>query len=400
VTIYGRAHVAYDLNYSATGSTAGASADVKNRRRVADDGSRIGFRISEDLGGGLRAFSVIETGINLDSATDLGQSGAANTGSGYIGTREAHVGIGNNTAEIRLGRQNVFWGNGPIEDVGANRISGGVIGSVTAPSSGFTASPAARLENTVQLVGGAGLGQFAGSSIWFAHPANAERTAANRDAKQKAQGFTLRFATGPFAAQIDYGQNKDTNNGLDTAGAYALSSTNGTATTYTQGAATYNRTDKGQKVGLAYTYAPQSKIYFVNTVFEHKFSTAAANNVAPTTLGGTTLATSLQGYRKQTANSLGIQHRIGNIELHGQYAKVGKAKDYQGASVTGSGAKAYAIGARYELSKRTALTGTYNVIDNESTNNLNISGGGQSSTATIGAGSNLKVARISIQHNF
>jgi len=401
VTIYGRAHVAYDAQYSATGSVLGAAGDVKSRRRVADDGSRVGLRITEDLGGGLRAFSVIETGVNLDTATANGQSGAANSGSGYFGSREAHVGVGNNTAELRLGRQNVYWGNGPIEDVGANRVSGGVGGSVSAPSSGYVIVPAARLENTVQLVGGAALGGFAGSAVWFAHPNNAERTAAGKDVKQTAQGFTLRYVTGPFAAQLDMAQNKNTNNGVDTAGTVALSSTDGTTTKYTTGPATYDRTDKATKIGLAYTYAPGSKVYFVNTNVSHGFTTAAANNVAPTTVGGTTAATQLQGYRKQASNQIGVQHVVGGgLELHAQYAIVAKAKDYAGASVNGSDAKAYALAARYELSKRTALTGSYNVIDNGTTNNLNISGGGQSSTATIGAGSTLKVLRASIQHLF
>ena len=119
---------------------------------MSDDSSRIGFRINEDLGGGLRAFSVIETGINIDTATANGQSGAANSGSGYIGTREAHVGIGNGQAEIRFGRQNVFWANGKIEDQSANMFHGGVISSFTAPSTGWIATPAARADNTTKIV--------------------------------------------------------------------------------------------------------------------------------------------------------------------------------------------------------------------------------------------------------
>jgi predicted porin len=396
VTIYGRAHVAYDAMYSATGAAAGASADVKTRRRVADDGSRIGLRITEDLGGGLRAFSVIETGLNIDNAGDLGQAGTANSGTGYFGTREAHVGVGNAMAELRLGRQNVYWGNGPIEDVGANRISGGIGGSVSAASSGFVSVPAARLENTVQIVGGSNLGGFAGSSIWFAHPNNAERTAAGKDVKQTAQGFTLRYVTGPFAAQVDMGQNKNTNNGVDTAATYAVTGAAGNTVTTKLGGATYNRTDKATKIGLAYTYAPGSKVYFVNTNVSHAFTDATANAATPTTLGSTTL----EGYRKQASNQIGVQHRLGAIELHGQYAKVGNIKNAAGATVADTGATAYAVGVRYELSKRTAITSSYNIIDNAAKNNLNISGGGQSSTATIGAGANLKVLRASIQHQF
>jgi predicted porin len=374
VTIYGRAHVAYDGMYSATGS-ATAATDLKSRRRVSDDGSRIGLRISEDLGGGLRAFSVIETGINIDTATANSQAGTANSGTGFFGTREAHVGIGNNTAELRLGRQNVFWGMGPTEDVGANRISGGVGSSFSAPSSGYGAAPAARLENTVQVVAGSDLGGFAGSSVWFAHPVPAENALLGQDVKAVAQGFTARYITGPFGVQYDYAKNKNTVNGLTVA----------------------DDTKTGSKLGLSYIYAPGSKVYFANSTFSIAYTDAATNAVlTPTTLGTGVMA----GYRKQSNNQFGVQHRMGNLELHAQYVIQAKVKNVAGTSIADTGAKAYALGARYELSKRTALTASYNVIDNEAANNINISGGGQSSVAALGKGANLKVARASIQHLF
>ncbi|MEI7783535.1 MAG: porin [Betaproteobacteria bacterium] len=375
VTIYGRAHVAYDAVYSATGATAGAAGDVKNRQRVSDDGSRIGLRISEDLGGGLRAFSVVETGINIDTATANGQSNTFNSGTGYFGTREAHVGIGNNIAELRLGRQNVFWGMGPTEDVSANRISGGVGSSYSAPSSGYVAAPAARLENTVQFVGGSDLGGFAGSSVWFAHPVAAEAALLGQEVKAAAQGFTVRYIIGGFGVQYDYAKNKNTVNGLTVA----------------------DDTKTGSKLGLSYSYSPGSKVYFANSMFSISYTDAAINNTAtPTTLGTAAMA----GYRKQSNNQLGVQHRMGDLELHAQYVIQGKVKNYLGASVADTGSKAYALGARYELSKRTALTASYNVIVNEAQNNINISGGGQSAVGALGKGADLKVVRASIQHLF
>jgi predicted porin len=91
---------------------------------------------------------------------------------------------------------------------------------------------------------------------------------------------------------------------------------------------------------------------------------------------------------------------MGKLELHGQYVMQADVKDYSGASVADTGSKAYALGARYELSNRTALTSSYNVINNDAKNNINISGGGQSSVASIGLGATVKVARVSIQHQF
>lgn len=404
VEIYGRAHVAYDFKYQTTnGTTAGTTtaSNLANRNRVADDGSRIGFRIREDLGGGLSAFSVIETGINLDTATNNGQSGAANSGSGFFGTREAHVGVGNSSVELRLGRQNVFWGNGPIEDVSANRLSGGVISSYTAPSSGLASGPAARQDNTVKFLGGSALGGFAGSEIWISTPNNAEQTAATKVVNNKASGLTLRYVTGPFAVQFDTAQNKNSNNGVDTAATYAVTGAASNTVTTALGIATYDSTVKGQKLGLAYTYAPGSKVYFINSTFETTFTTASVNNASPvagSNLGNTAVA--LAGARKQSANSLGLQHVMGNWELHAQYVNQGNATDYAGAAIAKSGSKAQSIGARYSLSKRTAVTGSYNVINNEAANNINMSGGGQSSVAAMPFGADIKVIRASIQHAF
>jgi len=390
VEIYGRAHLAYD-NWGATGSTVGATADVKARSRMSDDSSRIGFRINEDLGGGLRAFSVIETGINIDTATANGQSGAANSGAGYIGTREAHVGIGNGQAELRLGRQNVWWGNGLIEDVAANMVHGGVINAYTAPGAGFVNAPAARADNTYKVVFNKDLvgTMFAGSEVWYSIASSAEQTVANRDAKAHANGVTLKVTQMPYAAQYDWGKNYSTNNGI-------LNDTTSSKDANVTGA----------KLGLAYFYAPTSKVAFINTQMQMGFTdmTSAGNNTAPVTLvaaaaAGTGNYTS--GFRKQSSNSFMVQHDLGggNIVI-GQYVKQGNVKDYTGAAVNDTGSTAYSLAFRKELSKRTSISTSYNVINNDAKNNIMANGGGQASVAYVPLGASVKVIGLGIQHNF
>src|SRR5438105_2984041 len=61
-------------------------------------GSRWGIRVSEDLGGGLVAFALLEAGFNADTGT-LGQGGRAFGRQSYLGLRSATLG------EFRLGRQ-------------------------------------------------------------------------------------------------------------------------------------------------------------------------------------------------------------------------------------------------------------------------------------------------------
>ena len=61
------------------------------------NGSRLGVRGSEDLGGGLKAIFTLESGINIDDGT-TGQSGV------FWG-RQAFVGLGSDFGTLTLGRQ-------------------------------------------------------------------------------------------------------------------------------------------------------------------------------------------------------------------------------------------------------------------------------------------------------
>jgi predicted porin len=97
---------------------------------------------------------------------------------------------------------------------------------------------------------------------------------------------------------------------------------------------------------------------------------------------------------------LGVQHRMGAWEFHGVYVNQGNVKQFDGTEMADSGSKAYTLGARYELSKRTAVTVAMTEIKNGINNNMNNTGGGQSSVAAIGYGAKLSQNGVSIQHNF
>jgi predicted porin len=67
----------------------------------AASASRIGFRGTEDLGGGLSAFFTLETGVKIDT----GEVDAAGT----IFNRQAFVGLKGSAGEVALGRQYTPW---------------------------------------------------------------------------------------------------------------------------------------------------------------------------------------------------------------------------------------------------------------------------------------------------
>jgi len=121
VTLSGRASMDVST-FEATGSTNGAAADYRSRIRVADTSSRITFAAQEDLGAGNRAGVYCETGINIDTANANGQANSANANTSEWCSREGRLYYGNNTAEIRLGRQNVWWTQGALNQVGSRHL--------------------------------------------------------------------------------------------------------------------------------------------------------------------------------------------------------------------------------------------------------------------------------------
>ena len=74
VTLYGRLTLGFD-NYAANGANCPmgtSNCNMKSRNRVFDNGSRIGVRGVEDLGGGLRAIFQIESGASVDNGLNTG----------------------------------------------------------------------------------------------------------------------------------------------------------------------------------------------------------------------------------------------------------------------------------------------------------------------------------------
>lgn len=398
VELYGRGHAGLD-RWSAEGSAAGATRDLKARTRVFDSGSRVGLRGNENLGGGVQASFVIETGINLDNAQELGQGGLQNTGTGFFGSREAHVALGNNSAQVRFGRQNVYWGNGSVEDVSANHMVFGGIGIYTAASSGYVTAPAARLENTTKIVLNKGLvGNFAGSEIYYGVLAANERASYGATPMGSAMGATVRYASGPLGAQLDYVKVSDSAGALDTT----------------------NRNNTGLKLVGGYQVLKTTKIQAAYFVMEREFTDAATNTAAlgvatdaataaikassnPVT---TAVAATNQpaGGGKQSGFGLGVIHDLGGpLSLYAQWAKLGDFQHVTRGAQADTNSNSWALGLRYNFSNRTHVYTSYSVINNASMNNVSMSGGGMSSaptTAGTGMGSDNKVMSLGLFHNF
>ena len=122
VTLYGRAEAGVDLGFrvtvnnsnttfiagpggSTTNTNLGGSVD-KPGFRISDGenqgqaSSLFGLRGTEDLGGGLKASFLLESGLNLDK-------GSVGNGGGNFFSRAAWVGLSGGFGEVRLGRQSL-----------------------------------------------------------------------------------------------------------------------------------------------------------------------------------------------------------------------------------------------------------------------------------------------------
>ena len=103
VTIYGLIDTGVTY-YSSAAVTGGGSASLVRMDSGIAQGSRIGFKGTEDLGGGLSAFFTLETGFAGDDGS-LGQGG-------LIFGRQSFVGLSDkNLGSIGVGRQYDFMSN-------------------------------------------------------------------------------------------------------------------------------------------------------------------------------------------------------------------------------------------------------------------------------------------------
>lgn len=100
VTVYG-------LIDTSIGSVSTPGGHVMRLDSGHMNGSRLGFRGSEDLGGGLRANFLLEMGLNTDTGLPGQNQGAGAKGFG----RGAIVGLSGSAGEIRLGRTVVAIGS-------------------------------------------------------------------------------------------------------------------------------------------------------------------------------------------------------------------------------------------------------------------------------------------------
>ncbi len=365
VTLYGRANLTFDT-YAATGSLGGAASDYKSRNRVSANGSRLGFKGSEDLGNGLKANFQIESGVNFDTGNGNGQSGAANVSTGTLASRQSFLGLAGHFGEVRMGRQEVHWtATSRTNDIAANQIN--TDGPINTGGGGLVGGPAYRTSNVLSYR----TPLFSGFRAAAFYIPTSEGAAAGIDPNGKGWSVQANYNNGPFALKFDHTKFAD------------------------QSASSSQPGKTGNKLLLGYLYSGKSHVGFT---YNHNSIDNIAAAVAGIAAAGTTLT--------QNSWNLNWEHYFGNIETMIEYGRAGNVGGVL-PTITGSDTqyKSWTLAARYLFSKRTTAYVSWSQLANGSANFADFNAAGNSSAAggalgVANRGADVKDIAIGMMHNF
>jgi predicted porin len=361
VTVYGSYDIGYNdvsvKNLNGTTTTAG-QRDHNGLNQATTGGAltsnRIGFRGTEDLGGGLKANFNLEYGFSTDMTGDTVTTAAAAADTSAqttsaIQTRTSRVGL----ESSKLGRLDVGYGlTGLFATVtGHSPLPGNnFIGDVAYTSTTLSGADSRILTGAVRMNG-----------LNYTSP--------------KFGGFTARVDAGSSTAKTDSGAAADvrsTNNGLTvnySAGAFAL-------------AATVHQLRADSSTAN-------------NTVTTTDFEAVSAryqvsSNLAVNALYATNESKALGAQTgKNEVMQVGVSYAMGKTSLVAQYGE-GEGEGAN-ASTAQRDRKGYQIGAIYNLSKRTNAYAIYGSQEQKYV-----------SDATVTAGTKEKISgyTVGLRHSF
>ncbi|MBO9538052.1 porin [Herbaspirillum sp.] len=332
VTIYGLIDTGYVIE------SGGAAGKVNKLTSGITGGSRIGFKGTEDLGGGMAAVFLLETGFQNDDGS-LGQSGA-------LFGRQSYVGLNGGFGSVLVGRQYTpqYLVMASIDPFGT-----GYAGDAAnlMPNTGDAAS---RMNNTVKYQ----TPNFSGFTGEFAYGFG--ETAGNTQAASQL-GAAVSYVNGPLTLKLGFhSRNNDTTTTETSTGRNTLLG------------GTYD-------FGVAKLHAMYGIDKGVNSSPLRKTTSLYGN---PTPTPSTDSTDLLVG----VTVPFGSVHNVMASYIH-KNDKTSRDQD----------ADQYAVGYRYSLSKRTDLYAAYAHIRNK--NGANYAVG-----SSIEAGSGNSAWNFGMRHTF
>lgn len=324
VTIYGAVSAGYQASKANT-TVNGVSSDVKNDGFVsggAIGGDRIGFKGTEDLGGGLKANFVLEGALNtatgVEGTTTATNAPATNvvTSTTSLFDRESNLGLSGSFGSFTFGRTRALL-NKTIISFDALDQQGITVVNLN-PGAGT------RVNNSATYLTPA-LGGFNLGLQYSALDTGTSTTpAATVGVKTTTTGASVGYSAGPFAISLAFG---------------LLNSDQGTGVLQT------STQNSGNALGASYDFG-------------------AAKVFGLLTSGKAQANTAVDTYVNNTENSIGLSVPVGAISLVaslGRNTRSTVTNNVEDGTLSGTGNN-YALAAFYNLSKRTVAfvkTGSY-----------------------------------------
>jgi GBP family porin len=333
VTLYGRAEA--NVTYNERGSSLAGNSQTAlydGGANTGIGGSRFGFRGVEDLGGGLKAFFVLEAGYNIDtgaSASTNANTGAEPTaGNDRLFSRLSYVGLSDSWGEVALGRQETVSRqvNNVADASGLGEIKvDEVIVLGAAANSGTATNGRAFFQS---------FGQRQDNAVTYTSPSFG--------------GFKSRVmvAMGENSTGDYYGiQGSYTAGPLNVA--YGFDTYSSPPNTFS---GNFNQT---HSIGANYNFG-------VATLYAGFKNTGAVGNQNGTLIGGATKSGTTVD--SQEAWNVGVMVPFGAWQFRAQYIQ----SDYDLYNGASEDITKYGVSARYALSKRTTAYGAWTGRDGSS----------------------------------
>ncbi|AYR24371.1 porin [Herbaspirillum rubrisubalbicans] len=346
VTIYGI--VDTSIHYLNNANAKGNSNVRMDNGAIAN--SRLGFKGSEDLGGGLKAMFQLENGFSSDN-------GAMLQGGSLFG-RQSWVGLQGAYGKVRVGRQNT-----PLFDLLADHFDPLTVGNYASNSWLPAAASLVRTPNMLRYDGQ--FGPVAASASWaFGEKAGSIRTGSQFSS-------ALRYTAGPLSLGGGYQQTVDATNS--------------------------SFKDTVWNLSASYDFGP-AKIFGGWFNIKDRTGTTGAFMAADSDVGtssqwtvASTSAATPGNQRKDNGFFLGSSYKATSaLTLTGAfYYDRSKNVSYVSTGNVGDGKRYAVVGwADYALSKRTQLYTTvdYNKAKDAAVYELTSSPSGKTSVTTVGVG--------------
>jgi predicted porin len=326
--------------------------------------SRIGFRGTEDLGGGMKAIFKLESNFNLDDGTLK----AANS----IWGLDTFVGLSGGFGVVKLGAMDTPYKNtgDPVTFFGT--VSGNFIASSwVLASQTWGVGNAARFHerslNSIRYESP----DFAGFQVLAQYGLGEQ---VNNTPGGSLISAAIKYEAGPIYVGLAHEHHEDAYGGSLNMPTAALRTTVGKESD-----------DDGTRVVFAYKVAPQTRLAI--NVARYRLKEAGP---------GTLAAGSFREYRHNTWNLSG-EHGMGPVTLFASYGQAGAGQctlTTVACSTSGLDSKQLSLGAFYSLSKRTQLFLLASQVKNGHSATLSNAAG------RVAPGADTKVVALGMNHEF